>query len=466
MKSVIKALVAVMALVLVFGAVGCQRATIKSGDLPEGTTTEDLNIQGTITFTVNNESGTEAESMAPRAVVKAFMSAYPNAKVIYEESNRSSYPTRISSGDIGDVFWCDENDTNNYQRNHNALMALDYYIKPMNIDVGDVYSGALDEGKINGRLYMVPRKIGMHVLIYNKDMLQEAGIDYDGTEALAWEDFKQVCKQLTKVDESGRITQAGAAMKIWWSPIWQMFFRGFGGKWIDNVAHKVTIVDDTEVMKGLEELITAVQEGWLAPEDIIGSISGAVGQQFAILGDGDSNVTKVGFKTFGAMTWLTRLGNAYDNAKVDWDFCPFPAFPVHNISTGATGYVVYNRTNNPDTAAAFALFFLTEAGQRAYHSQTGGNVPLLKSLADEDFWKGKGTNWEDKNYAAMVSYTDCTQTAVVVTQAPTEIAEIFSDSTMMGVFANILSGRQDMQTAFNNLQTKANEKWATLMTNG
>ena len=66
----------------------------------------------------------------------------------------------------------------------------------------------------------------------------------------------------------------------------------------------------------------------------------------------------------------------------------------------------------------------------------------------------------------MVSYTDYTQTAVVVTQAPTEIAEIFSDINMQGVFANILSGRQDMQTAFNNLQTKANEKWATLMSNG
>ncbi len=454
----VKAMIFAVVLVMAFGIFGCAKKPIRDGYVDQTKTIDDLAIAGSITFTVNNESGTEAEAMAPKAVVRAFMNDFPDAVVKYEESNRTTYPNRISSGDIGDVFWCDANDANNYQRNHNALMPLDAYIKPMNIDMGDIYSGAIDTGKIAGRLYMVPRKIGEQILIYNDSILTEAGVNFDNSRAYEWEEFKALCKQLTII-ENGTVMRCGASMKIWWHNVWQMFFRGWGGKWIDNVNHRVTITDSNEVMQGVNELVTAVQEGWLYPEDIAGRINSIKYD----ISDGDSNISKVCFKTFGAMTWLTRLGNAYDSLQLNWDFCPFPALPNHNISTGATGYVVYNRTSNPDTAAAFALYFLTESGQRAYHSQTGGNVPLLKSLADDDFWKGKGTPWEDKNFQAFVMYPDKTTPASVITQAPQEIAEIFSNDAMMTLFADIINGRSDPQTALLKLQTRANEKWQTIL---
>ena len=460
---IIKAAVLTLIFIITAGFIGCKQRVIQSGDVDQSLTVDDLDIRGTITFTVNNESGTEAESLAPKGVVNAFMAAYPNARVKYEEANRTSYPTRISAGDIGDVFWCDSNDTVNYHVTHNALMPLDSYIKPMNIDLGEIYSGAIDAGRIDGRLYMVPRKIGESVLIYNCDIIEASGVDFDNTVAYDWESFKALCKMLT-IEENGQIIQCGASMKVWWTPIWQMFFRGFGGKWIDNRTHRVTITDSNEVMQGANEMITAIQEGWLFPEDMIGSVTGSLKDKFAKIPDGDANVNYVCFKTFNNMTWLTRLGNAYDRLQIEWDFCPFPAFPTHNISTDATGYVVYNRTTNPDTAAAFALFFLTESGQRAYHSQTGSSVPLLKSLADETFWYGPGTDWTDKNYKVFVSYTDCTQPCFVSTQAPSEIADIFSNNNMMSAIGRILSGTVDIQTAFEKLQTQANEKWLTIMT--
>ncbi len=452
--------VLVFVLSIVVGLIGCKKAPVQTGEVDQNKTVEDLEIKGQILFTVNNESGKAEEAMAPKAVVQKFMQVYPGTKVNYEESNRTTYPTRIASGDIGDVFWCDANDANNYMHNHNALMPLDSYIKPLNIDLGNVYSGALECGKIDGRLYMVPRKIGEQALIYNKDIMQEAGIvDFDDSVATPWEDFKQICRQITIKEDDGTITRCGAALKVWWHNTWQMFFRGFGGKWIDNKNHKISIVDSTEVMEGVNELINGILEGWLYPEDMAGQVSNALKYKIS---DGDGDIKDVCFKTYGAMTWLTRLGTAYDQLKIDWDFCPFPAFPTHNVSTGATGYVVYNRTKNPNTAAAFALFFLTEDGQRAYHSQTGGNVPLLKSLAEDDFWHGVGTNWEDKNFDVFVMYTDCTQPASVITQAPQEIADIFSNDAMIQVIASVVNGKATAEDAFGKLQTKANEKWALI----
>ena len=60
------------------------------------------------------------------------MRKYPEVKVTVDEAHRNTYATRISTGEIGDVFWVDENDANNYKKNHNALLMLDYYMdKPV-----------------------------------------------------------------------------------------------------------------------------------------------------------------------------------------------------------------------------------------------------------------------------------------------------------------------------------------------
>ncbi|MBO4326629.1 MAG: carbohydrate ABC transporter substrate-binding protein [Clostridia bacterium] len=459
-KSLVKAALLMLAVVLVAGVFGCKKTVIQYGDVDQTLTKDDLLIKGTIKFTENNASNTEADSLAPKAIVAAFERAYPGTKVVYEEAASSSYATRISSGDIGDVFWGDASDLHNYHTNHNALMPLDSYIKPLDIDLGEVYTGAIDIGKIDGRLYMAPRNIGEHILVYNKDILSEAGLDMDNTQALPWDTFKSMCKQMTKFGDDGVLTQVGASLKVWWHPIFQVFFRGYGGKWIDSVEHRVTIADSTEVMQGVNELFDGLREAWIYPEDIAGSIKGELGEKYK----GISNTySQACFKNFGDLSWTVSYGTAYDALSIDWDFCPFPALPTHTVSTGATGYLVYNRTTNPDTAAAFALFFLTEDGQRAYHGQTGGNVPLVKSLAHEDFWHEQGTVWSGKNYDAFVSYADQTQPTNVVTMAPQEVADLFSTSAMQNLFISVLNGNMDVFTAFSQLQTKANEKWSTIM---
>ena len=175
---------------------------------------EELQIDGEIMFTISNESGTASEAAAPNAIANAFMRKYPNVKIIIDDANRTTYATRISTGEIGDVFWCDANDAHNYKKNHNALMMLDYYRDRLGIDTQNIFSGALTSGMIDGRLYMVPRNIGQQVLIYNKDALRAANIEIpsDGT-AISWEEFKDSCRRLT-LDENGTYTQVGASFKI------------------------------------------------------------------------------------------------------------------------------------------------------------------------------------------------------------------------------------------------------------
>lgn len=446
-------LVIFIAAVLLLGLVACNRkGPLQSGILEED---KELNIDGNITFTISNESGDKSEAAAPRAFANAFMLKYKNVKVTVEEANRSTYATRISSGEIGDVFWCDENDANNYKKNHNALMMLDYYMDKLGIDRNNIYSGALRGGMIDGRLYLVPRNLGQQTLIYNKDAVKSANIQMpEGGEALSWDQFKDYCKRLT-LEENGKYTQVGASFLTWWSPVWQAFAEGWGGEWVNTAQKKVSFTSSESVMKGINEMFEGCFDGWMNIGGV--SYSGALQERY----QGLTNLDYV-FRTFGDMQWITAQGLAYDSKGVDWDFCSFPAFPTHKVGTGATGYVVYNRSRNIDTAAALALFFLTEDGQRAYHGTTGGNVPLLKTLANDSFWRFQGTVWADKNFDAFVSYPDASTPATVITRAPSEIAEILSDEKMMSLFGTIVNGKKSVTDAFSELETRCNEIWSTL----
>ena len=441
-----KGAILLIVLILIIGTVACNvKEPAKSGVLEPD---YQVDISGEVVFTVDVSSATEAA--APKAFAKAFEKKYPGVKVTVDQSSRGTYATRISTGEIGDVFWCDEADANNYKRNHNALLMLDYYLEKLDIDVSNVYNGAYQSGVIDGRLYMVPRNMGQMVLLYNQDAVIQAGLSLpSGTEAMSWEDFKTICRQLT-LSENGETVQVGASFRIWWTCVWQAFAEGWGGKWCDAVNKQVTFVSDEKVMQGLTEMFDAITEGWMVMEDVNGG---------SILGIPNQNRI---FRTFADMQWVTSWGNEYDNKDIAWDLCPFPAFPSHKVCAGATGYVVYNRTTNPDAAAALALFFLTEEGQTAYHSTTGGNVPLLKSLAEETFWQLPDSDWSDKSFGAFVSHPDATIPAVVIVRAPYEISEILSNTNMDKYFNEIINGTRSVEDVFTELERTCNETWSTL----
>lgn len=74
----------------------------------------------------------------------------------------------------------------------------------------EYFAGPADEAIINGKVYMVPNTttMGTGGLIYNEDLLVEAGIPVPPTFA-NWEDFMDAAQKCTKYDANGKITQAG-----------------------------------------------------------------------------------------------------------------------------------------------------------------------------------------------------------------------------------------------------------------
>ena len=407
----------------------------------------ELKIEGEITLTVNSENGTSGEE----AAIHAFEEKYPGVKVVIEKSDIAKYTKLIAAGEIGDVFWCNANDAITYKRKHSALLMLDYYFNKLNIDIANVYNGAYQSGIIDGHLYMIPTNFQQQVMIYNTDAITKAGISLPvKDEAITWEYFRYICRELTLYENSHTV-QVGASFKLWQSDIWQAFAIGWGGTWCDADNKTVSFVSDEKVMRGINEMFEICTEGWMTIEDIDYPADHGTLADYQHV-----------FRNFSDIQLITEYGSAYDNNNINWDFCPFPALPTHKVCADATGYVVYNRTRNYDTAIAFALFFLTEDGQRAYYSAEDFNVPSLKSLANETFWKMPDTNWSNKNFDAFISYPDAVIPANVATIAPIEIAEILSDSNMKNKFQEIIHGTKSVEDVFTELENTCNETWSTL----
>ncbi len=430
-----------------FSCGSCNREEIHYGIVEKG---QELVIGGNVKISAYNSAGEEGK-MSIRALASAFESAYPDATVSVDISitDQASTANRIASGDIGDVFFFWEEDTYSYAVSNNAIMNLTQYLRPLGIDIGNIYSGTMDLGRINGNIYMVARDHTHVMLYYNRDALVSAGLS-DPPKGWTWDDFKNYCEKLTVVVDNGNYEQVGARIDFDSAPNIIAVLQGWGGKWFDTVNKKIDLTSEN-VVKGVGEVIGLMEKGYIVP---VGGTSEMNGKYSNVL----NNRVKTVF-TSGVFPGLASTCKEFESYGVDWNVCDWFAYPVHSVGAGATGFGVYNRTKNPDTAAALALFFYTEEGQRAYNGQIGGSVPNVRSLALDSFWRVGGK--EDTNYDAFVSYPDCDVVGKFECVVPPEIAQVLK-SQITSVFSNHFSGKASYTDTLAKIEEQCNQKWKVI----
>lgn len=310
--------------------------------------------------------------MKCKAFADAFMEKYPNVKV---NLNFELFGCRHGSTVLGDVLTIPS-----VSYYGDIFMPLNDYLIANDVDLSKVNPGALQMGFIGDKLYGVPQEINPLVLYVNVDLLEEAGLPLPLND-WTWEDFKkEYAPKLAALDNV-------MPMELYVDRylIQITILEGWGGKWFDKETVKYNF-SDLDVRKGFDELITAITNKYVDPgkyylednpfyEDVLGS-------EYA----------------FGCFDSPQSLEG------INWELVPFPLTENPSIGANATFCVVNSQTENPEAAAAFALFFMTEEGQRAYHSAGAFSIPILISAKDEDYWV-KDEYW-DKNYQAFVYHSD------------------------------------------------------------
>lgn len=449
-------LFAVLALAMLFGAVGCNDAEEITGDLPEG---YEPDVSGRLTVSCRSDVYPSEQSQAGvRNWISAFEAKYSNVDVSVQFNIPDLAPL-IASKSIGDVYWLDDGSVYQYAVTQNALMPLDHYVEAFGINLEDVYTGILNLGVVDGQLYFAGMSCGQQSFVYNLDALYEAGVLHEGEKIAndwTWEDFKKYAAAVSRRADDGTYEQVAMSMPVYWSPYFSPFLVGYGGQWYDTTNKKISLISDDRVVQGFGELINALDQYWIFPNGV------SMGSERASLFRGISDTQGVVFSYNQAYTLLAQRGSQYDSQNINWDVAPFPLFEYPASPCGTIGFGVFNYTRNADAAAALVLSLYTRDGQMAVHGQTGGDVPLLKGLGEEDFWHLKQAGWEDKNYAAFTANYERYIPGHVRGQVPTEIAEILEDG-MLDLLNKYLTSGASWQDKLRSIEEQCNDLWKTMV---
>lgn len=151
-----------------------------------------------------------------------FNAAHPDIEVKFEPIPSEGYGTKLTTslaaGQAPDVFLVGEGDYYKYV-DKGVIEPLDHYLSKDSSFKLDIFQKDLiDNMKINGKQYYLPKDFNPLALWFNKRMFDEADIAYP-TDEWTWDDLVATAQKLTK-KEGNKYTQFGFNAGKWEYPIY------------------------------------------------------------------------------------------------------------------------------------------------------------------------------------------------------------------------------------------------------
>lgn len=243
------------------------------------------------------------------------------------------------------------------------LLALDPYIARSRFDTGALGSG-VEQLRIEGKLYDLPVAISPHVILYNKEMFQAAGVPLPRA-GWTWDDFRSALTKLTAGNGESKVWgyDSAAAPKLMYTWILE---RAGGQPWTASDQH---------VREWLQFFATLV----------------STDKSFKPLGTdmAQGKGVNTGFAARrAAMTSMELDLFSFQSLQLpfQWDIAPVPVMPGAAGAAPATAYTlgIPAKAKNPDGAWAFLGFLCGPEGAAAVAK--GGAVPLNGSPAARQAW--------------------------------------------------------------------------------
>ena len=206
MKKAISYMACSMAAMLALSACGSaasSASTVASSSDAASTestaASEASNEPVTITFAQYSGSGDNEQYL--QQMVDNYMKENPNVTIDLQTYGYDDYFTqmtaKVSGGQAPDVFELDYQNFVSYAKK-GALMPLDDILTKDGIDTSIYNDMALKAFSADGVQYGVPDSFSNVVLIYNKDLFDQAGIDYP-TDDWKWEDAMAAAEKIRHI---------------------------------------------------------------------------------------------------------------------------------------------------------------------------------------------------------------------------------------------------------------------------
>ncbi len=285
-------------------------------------------------------------------------SAYGNKSVVM-----------LASDTAPDVLRVDHYNFANLQKKRFFLDLTPFAAKDPTWKESDFFPEAIDEGKVNERLFGLNVLFGATVIYYNRTLIEKAGLEdpYQLWKEGKWtyDKFVEQCVKLTKKDEKGNFVQFGTSVPGF--PQWVPFVWGFGGDIIDS-QHKTSRLTEPGSLRGLQFVADLRYKYICAPTPSQGANS------------------MFSFESGKLGMYLDWMGMAPRFRNViksfDWDVVPIPTGPKSG-QTAVKGNQLVAPANcaHPEAAWRLMRFLTSPEVEQLLYVKNRRCFPTRKSVA-------------------------------------------------------------------------------------
>ena len=289
--------------------------------------------------------------------------------VNFEVTTQDEYATKMTAamtaGELPDIFYVGPEAVRSYVDN-GYVQPLDDLVDATAVDNlwPAIKSAYMYDGSNigSGSLYCLPKDLSCFAFAYNKDLFDEAGLEYpDPENPYTWEEFADVCQKLTKdKDGDGEIDQWGVANAnaFGFTP----YVYGNGGQFLNDDQTKV-VIDENQNFKDAFQYYTDLTLKY--------KVTPTVEQDTALGGYQRWLDGQVAFYACG--TWDVAAFMDDATFPYNWDLCGWPVGPNGDGKStawlGTVGFAVSSQAKNPDLCAELIQSLSTDLdGQVAFYA--------------------------------------------------------------------------------------------------
>lgn len=317
----------------------------------------------------------EEEQAIVEEMVKKFEEAN-NCTVETQFSTKDDYNTTLTgmmtANDLPDVFYVGPETVSQYVDNGYILDMKDQ-LDSLGLSTDNMMDNVLASYTYNDGLYGLPYDSSVFAYAYNKQLFDDAGLDYpDPDNPYTYDEFVEVCQKLTQdKDGDGEIDQwgMGAANAFM---LYQYIWSNDASFLSDD--YKTVTIDTPEFKDALQKYVDLTLKYKVTPTV----------EQDASLGVYQRWLA--GQEAFYACgTWDVAAFMDDETFPFEWDLCGYPTLSsgVSKTWCGTVGYCVSAKSENPALATQLAYWLSAdEDGNREMSGITSGKSIRLPNLVD------------------------------------------------------------------------------------
>lgn len=310
----------------------------------------------TITYCNFNSSGGNEETLSK--MVAAFESEYPNIKVEVETIGYSDYftqmQTRVAGGTAPD---CYELNIENFAAYANKGLLAEI----SGVDVSGLNETALGAFNVGGKQYGLPESFSNVVLIYNKDLFDQAGVAYP-TDDWTQDDLQAAAEKIRALGDD--------IYGIWQPITYNEFFKvtkQYGGGLL-NEDKTVFTINSPENLKAAQTLVDRV---------LVSNVQPNAAQQGG-MGDWDMFMSgRLGMIPTGIWAFQTFT----ENCDFAWDIVVEPGSTQKATHFFSNCVVMNPETKHPEEVATWLAWLASSTTSADIRLAAGWDLPALKDLS-------------------------------------------------------------------------------------